>query len=369
MFPKLLQKNNLPQFIDSLIKRGKTVFAPIKRNDKIVFSKVNSFKEIITDYVQTSLSPKEVIFPHYEVLFHYTKEQRDTFLEETPITLNDTIIFGLRPCDAAGFEYLKEFFLNPTNGGADYHIQKRLEKTYLITVSCKASDEFCFCTSVGLNPGDTKGSDILLTEIDNGNYYVEILTEKGNSLIDAKAHPLTPSLREGVKKVLSPANGGGEDLGGAVNSSLFADTEKKNKTPYLAKVSEKFNLEKVKTNIKNAYDSPLWVIETLGCLGCGACAFACPTCTCFDIQDEGNIECGFRIRCWDACGFGLFTQHASGHNPRHTQSERRRNRLMHKFRYSIENLGIVSCIGCGRCIRICPAQMNIVENIKNITET
>ena len=76
----------------------------------------------------------------------------------------------------------------------------------------------------------------------------------------------------------------------------------------------------------------------LRCLGCGACAFVCPTCACFDIQDEGGREAGQRLRCWDSCGFALFTLHTSGHNPRQLQSQRWRQRSMHKFAYYPERL-------------------------------
>ena len=42
---------------------------------------------------------------------------------------------------------------------------------------------------------------------------------------------------------------------------------------------------------------------------------------------------GKRLRCWDSCGFALFTLHTSGHNPRQTQAQRWRQRLLHKFSY------------------------------------
>ena len=42
----------------------------------------------------------------------------------------------------------------------------------------------------------------------------------------------------------------------------------------------------------------------------------CPTCWCFDIQDEGpDKNSGERIRLWDSCMFPLFTLHGGrGHN-------------------------------------------------------
>ncbi len=55
--------------------------------------------------------------------------------------------------------------------------------TTVVGVSCTKADEFCFCTSVGGGPGDTTGSDILLTAAQGGGYLAEILTEKGKALV------------------------------------------------------------------------------------------------------------------------------------------------------------------------------------------
>jgi ferredoxin len=73
-----------------------------------------------------------------------------------------------------------------------------------------------------------------------------------------------------------------------------------------------------------------------------------------------------RRKTWDACGFGKFTNHASGHNPRDVQAKRYRNRIMHKFKYYDDKFGKTLCTGCGRCIRACPVGIDIAAVIEEI---
>jgi len=80
-----------------------------------------------------------------------------------------------------------------------------------------------------------------------------------------------------------------------------------------------------------------------------------------DIQDENSRNRGRRVRLWDSCMFPLFTLHTSGHNPRTSGRERMRQRIMHKFNYFNANNGQIACVGCGRCIRECPVNMDIRE--------
>ena len=132
-------------------------------------------------------------------------------------------------------------------------------------------------------------------------------------------------------------------------------------------VPVRFDPKTVEAALRRRFDDPMWEKAARSCLACGTCAFVCPTCHCFDIQDEMTGSEGIRQKNWDACAFPLFTLHTSGHNPRPDQPSRWRQRLSHKFRYYPEKFGRVLCTGCGRCLRLCPAGMDLLADLQKLS--
>jgi sulfhydrogenase subunit beta (sulfur reductase) len=134
-----------------------------------------------------------------------------------------------------------------------------------------------------------------------------------------------------------------------------------------AAITHRIDTGRLKQLLDSADSHPVWEDLSLACVNCGACTFVCPTCHCFDITDETRKGKGARLRVWDTCQFCLYSQHASGHNPRQTSVSRFRNRAMDKFKYTVDMIGEVSCVGCGRCIRECPAGIDIRETVEKLT--
>ena len=332
----LISKDSLEKLFNVLKQDNKKIYAPVGRNGKISFRETDRFGEIDTGYIQTSQSSKEVVFPRTEKILDYNKNKDGVSVKGfDPGSIPEVVLWGVRPCDAMGIWKLSAIF---NWDFKDEIFNTRLSRVTVVGFSCARADEYCFCTSAGGGPGNTEGSDILLTQLgENGDYLAEILTEKGSAIV-------------------------------TIASELFRENTVLNKEQFLADVPVRFDREELRVKLEKIFESGCWTKQSLRCLGCGACAYVCPTCACFDIQDEAHGGSGMRVRCWDSCGFSLFTLHTSSHNPREVQSQRWRQRIMHKFSYMPDRLSVYGCTGCGRCSRACPADMNMLEHLISIQE-
>lgn len=321
---QIISRQDLLSWLERLIGE-RIVIAPARSNGLVLFQRVSRAEDIVLDFDNTVLSPKESFLPLSEVLFTVDKENGNIKL--MPATVDEEmVLFGLRPCDAKGMAVIDEPLLAAP---ADDLYQQHRAKTTLIGLACSQAGPECFCTSMGTAPDDPSNLDIMLTRV-NDSYIVQATTEKGKALLP---------------------------------SDLIAQSEV---TPPPPPSPQAVPTEGIVEVMRGVFESPYWSRLADRCLHCNLCAYVCPTCYCFDIRDyvdEGGIE---RVRSWESCQSPGFTRLAGGYDPRPTKGARLRQRFYHKLSYFPEHFGLIGCVGCGRCVRYCPVNIDIREVISDI---
>jgi ferredoxin len=335
---KVIDKKDLAGWLDAMTKQYE-VIAPVTEDGVLLFRPVSGLSEMT---VEGTSGPAKSLREHYtpqtETLFDY--KLSGTTAEITPPSEEERerVIFGARACDTAALLYVDAVYSNVQPVDAQYF--RRREHTYVIGLFCDRPAWTCFCTEVGDFLEKPVAMDVNLTDLGD-RYYADPLTPKGEDLIGLG------SFRAAEEKDMAQVE--------EVRRKTF------DRLPKHANHEE--------TCLSYDWDHPAFVELAKRCLSCGACAYTCPTCHCFDIQECPKGSKGSRYRCWDTCQFEKFTLMGHGHNPRETRKERSRQRVFHKFKYSQERYGMLGCVGCGRCIAACPVNIDIREVVKELEKT
>lgn len=329
----ILNKSEATKLLDKLVSEYR-VIAPVEKNGMVEFAAIQKGEEAKLDYVNTKRPGKEILFPQSEELFNYTVDTEGLRMQDN-VDSQASIVFGMRPCDVKSWVLLDNVFKNDQY--TDVYYMTRRTNTLVVGLGCNEPASTCFCSSVACGPFAKEGSDIFLTDIGEA-YVVEGISEKGQELL--------------AKLGLSEAGAEAKAAAAKLQEEVKADGS--------------VNIEGLAEKLPGLYDHEYWNSLYEKCIGCGACTYLCPTCHCFDIADEATDCNGCRVRNWDGCMFPLFTLHGSGHNPKPTGKERWRQRLMHKFNYFVERYNATACVGCGRCIKNCPVNLDIRQALADI---
>ena len=145
---KLIRKQSLEKLYNNL-SADRKIYAPVIATDKQVEYKYNpAFADITFEHIRSTLSVKNVVFPKVENLFYYTNEKTESTISVLDLNkIPEVVLWGAHPCDTAAVDVLRSIFCWDIK---DEFFAKRLEKLVVIGLSCHLSDEYCFCTSVGI---------------------------------------------------------------------------------------------------------------------------------------------------------------------------------------------------------------------------
>jgi ferredoxin len=340
----LLKKEDMGRLIASVIHGGARFVAPSVEARQVVYKAIASEMDLAEDYILPRNSFKEFLFPQTEVIAEFRFSGGSVDLEGRGPEAVETVVFGARPCEAASTAALRSVF---TWDHIDGFYTAREDNVTVIAAACTKGDSECFCTTVGVAPDSTAGSDILLREIVEGGYLAEAVTERGRAFMER--HPAVfkdgPAAGATPREIFVPGRVEGVQLPGLAGLAVLAE----------------------RLSGRDAFEGAAWAELSRKCIGCGACTFVCPTCHCFDITDEADAFEGERRKNWDSCQFDHFTLHSSGHNPRETQWKRWRNRFMCKFHIYPRKFSSKGCVGCGRCVRVCPVGLDIRDAMEEFS--
>lgn len=340
---RILPVTRLGDFLQTLVEHGYRVVVPVSGASDIEFADYDAGKAV-TLSGRTRFSAKEFFFPAQETLLVFDerrKKEGEGSLVSLPMEETaHTFVFGVRPCDLAGFRVLDRVFLSdPVDG----HYAQRREMTLLGCLACNQPGPHCFCTSLGVGPHKCQGSDVAFYDLGD-SLLVMPLNERGESVLGLGDGLFEGATKEDIERA--------EALGQAASKSM----------------SRSLDLNGLVGALPGSWDSDIWQEAAAKCTICGTCSIVCPACHCFNIEDlmkrRGVTE---RVRYWDNCQFSGFTRMVAV-NSRPEQWQRWRHKIYDKFIYKPEKLGgLLGCTGCGRCIEFCQGGIDLVGVLKRLT--
>lgn len=335
---KVLAKSHFDEFIQRLAKSEKVV-APVARGHKnFSFREVTSGKDIAIKYTPTILPPKKYFMPQREQLLTYNKSGNTW---QPVLEYEHLVLFGVHTCDLAGIQALNMVFSAKPK---DINYIVRKNKITIIGLECNEyCDEYASCAVVD-NHMPNGGYDLFFTELENV-FIVHLNTLDGEEVIK--------------------------------NAKLFVDAKPehfhqleavRNKKRQIFKDEVNVSYKGLKPLFDKSFKSKVWDSLQARCVACGNCTNVCPTCYCFDIQDDINLDLttGTHQRRWDSCQSEEFAEVAGGENFREERGQRQRHRYMRKFKYPVEKYSRYFCTGCGRCSRTCMAKIQLKETINTL---
>jgi formate hydrogenlyase subunit 6/NADH:ubiquinone oxidoreductase subunit I len=328
-----IAKTELATWVESLLEQGEVLAPTAGHGGDVLFAPVAAARQVLWEFDNPLYPPKATLLPQTDALLAirhdangYTLEASD---DERP-----RVLLNVRSCDATGIAFLARVH------GADVpdaRVVRRAADFTVITLACTVPcrDGFCICCDAG--PFGRTGFDLQLTDLGD-RLFAEPGSDRGRDILLATGTLFRPATEaEAARRVEL------EELA----RGAFGE-----RRAHFASAMRRISTGRVADS--------LWEEMEPWCLECGGCTYVCPTCYCFSVKDRRDGDGFLRCRIWDSCQYAAFTLEASGHNPRERRKERMKRRFFHKVSAQyFKRDGMLGCVGCGRCIRVCLGTTNM----------
>ena len=267
---KKVSTSELDAWIDGLASERNVIGVQAK-SDRFEFAPLKSAADLKLEYDITILPPKTLFQPAKETLcsFDMTKGY-ESVVDDSPM-----VVLGVHPYDLVAIAQMDKIF---EEGNSDTRYFAKRNNATIVAVDVQAPSGDTFAGHMGTAHVES-GYDVLLTKVGD-EYLVDAATEKGEDLISG----------------LGGAPASDEDVEG--RKAVWAEND-----AALKKHDLKAGPSEWPALLEKSLDNPIWEEKAEKCFSCGSCNLACPTCYCFDVQDDVNwdLSSGERVRTWDSC--------------------------------------------------------------------
>lgn len=303
------------------------------------FDVVYNFQDLQLDYTQTIHSAKNYFLPYRENLCTFTFEN-DDWQKNVDFGVNQAhVFFGIHPCDINALNKLDKVMMGNIHPNPFYGAKR--SNMFIIGHSCMPTPS-CFCDSMASDTA-LSGFDLFLTRMGD-HYFAEVLSSRAYHILE------NVETREATHE----------------DHLKFREIAAEKKSLFHCQV-ETSDLTKI---LDMEFESEVWEEWGAKCLSCGTCANVCPTCYCYGVEEEVNMDLRHarKVKQLYSCNLLDFAEVAGGHNFRPESSTRLKYRYYHKHRGFVEAYEEYLCVGCGRCGSACLSKITVPEVIASVRE-